>query len=194
MDTWTATCRLAALAAHDTLEMVSLDDLDRLYEAHHRVALGLAYRMLRNRPDAEDVVQDAFLSLWRALPLYDVQVGSARTWLLSIVRNRAIDVLRARRRRPECWLDTHVTHADPTRVDGVAIRSADRERIFHLLTCLSDTQREALECAYFEGLTHFEIAALLGVPVGTVKSRIRLALDRLRGVMHEQPGWADGVA
>ena len=161
-----------------------LATLETLYEGHHRVAIGLAYGILGNRSDAEEAVQEAFLSVWRALATFDPRAGSIRTWLLSVVRHRAIDVLRARRRRPECVLEEHESPIDPGAVDSAAIASADREYVLGLIAGLPAAQWEVLELAYFAGLSHTEIAERLGLPVGTVKGRIRLALDRLRVETH----------
>ncbi len=161
-----------------------LRQLETLYAAHHRVALGLAYRLVDSRLDAEDIVQEAFLSVWRALATFDSNVGSIRTWLLSVVRNRAIDVLRVRRRRPESVLEVVMYLVDPEVVDSAVIADADRAYVLDLMSALPAPQREVLHLAYFGGLSHTRIAAQLGLPVGTVKGRIRLALDHLRLTTH----------
>jgi len=154
--------------------------LETLYEEHHRVAIGLAYRILGNRLDAEDAVQEALLSVWRALATYDPLAGSIRSWLLGVVRNRAIDALRSRRRRPECVLEDYEFPVDAGIVDGEVMAAADRDYVLDLILALPAPQREALKLAYFAGLSHTEIAGVLHLPVGTVKGRIRMALDRLR--------------
>jgi RNA polymerase sigma-70 factor (ECF subfamily) len=160
-----------------------LATLEHLYETYHRQAIGLAYHLLGDLGEAEEVVQEAFLSAWRAAETYDPTRGSTRTWLLAMVRNRAIDLLRARRRctvRPfEAGFDwpdeSDISVQAATNVDGAKARLA--------LASLPAEQRRVIELAYFRGLSHSEIAAQLRMPVGTVKGRIRLALDRLRVAM-----------
>jgi RNA polymerase sigma-70 factor, ECF subfamily len=163
----------------------ALDDLDALYEAYHRQALGLAYRLLNDAGDAEEVVQEAFLAVWRAGHTYDPAKGSARTWLLTLVRNRAIDVIRARQRRPVRPLDETL---DPVATDATDVPSQvsvnlDSRAAGEALDRLPPEQREAVELAYLGGLSHGEIARKLDLPVGTVKGRIRLGLDRLRAAL-----------
>jgi RNA polymerase sigma-70 factor, ECF subfamily len=163
-----------------------LADLERLYDAYHRQAIGLAYRLLGDLGDAEEVVQEAFLSAWRSGYTYDPARGSVQTWILSMVRNRAIDVMRARKRRPVQQLAegtdppdaVDVPHQAAIAVDAVAARLA--------LETLPPEQKQVLELAYFGGLSHSEIATQLAAPIGTVKGRIRLGLDRLRVLMGVQ--------
>lgn len=170
-----------------------LATLEALYEAYHRQALGLAYRLLGSREDAEEVVQEAFLSAWRCLGDYDTTRGSTRTWFLSLVRHRAIDALRARGRRPAVPLDERTEVEDHRDVSAVAIAHAEGQAAQAALAGLPTEQQEALQLAYFGGLSHSEIAERLQAPVGTVKGRIRLGLDRLRvafRVQKEQPARA----
>ena len=157
-----------------------LASLEALYEAHHRQAIGLAYRVLGNLGEAEEVVQEVFLAAWRAGDRYDPEKGSTRTWLLSMVRNRSIDYLRARKRRPSQPLDEILDPLDVTDVPSEAATNVDGAVARQALAQLPPEQREVIELAYFAGLTHSEIAAQLSAPIGTVKGRIRLALDRLR--------------
>jgi RNA polymerase sigma-70 factor (ECF subfamily) len=154
--------------------------LEALYEEYHRQALGLALRVLGNMGEAEEVVQEAFLAAWRAGHTYDPARGSTRTWLLTLVRNRAIDVVRARQRRPVQPLDETLDPPDSADVPLQAALNVDAARVAEALHRLPEEQRAAIELAYSSGLSHTEIAARLGVPVGTVKGRIRLGLDRLR--------------
>jgi RNA polymerase sigma-70 factor, ECF subfamily len=154
--------------------------LEALYEEYHRQALGLALRVLGNMGEAEEVVQEAFLAAWRAGHTYDPARGSTRTWLLTLVRNRAIDVVRARQRRPIQPLDETLDPPDSADVPLQAALNVDAARVAEALHRLPEEQRAAIELAYSSGLSHTEIAARLGVPVGTVKGRIRLGLDRLR--------------
>jgi RNA polymerase sigma-70 factor (ECF subfamily) len=148
-----------------------------VYDRHASAAFGLARRMLEPAA-AEEVVQECFLSLWRA-PAYRPERGSLRTFLLTVVRNRAIDVLRADGRLAA------VPAPESEEPDAIGIEEAveRRENARALRTALGvlpAPQREAIALAYLGGLTQLEIAGRLGVPVGTVKGRIRLGLRRLR--------------
>ncbi len=157
-----------------------LGTLEMLYEEYHRQALGLALRVLGNMGEAEEVVQEAFLAAWRAGHTYDPSRGSTRTWLLTLVRNRAIDVIRARQRRPVQPLDESFDPPDSSDVPLQAALNVDAARVVEAMVRLPPEQRAVIELAYTSGLSHTEIAAKLNVPVGTVKGRIRLGLDRLR--------------
>lgn len=158
----------------------ALELLEDLYDSHYRVALGLACRILRNPQDAEETVQEAFLSVWRKAAMFDGTRGSTRTWVLAAVRNRAIDTIRARKRRPLMDRPGAEVHDAECDVAATAVASVDRECVIEALASLSLAQRNALELAYFGGFSHTEIAEQLHVPVGTVKGRLRLALDHLR--------------
>jgi RNA polymerase sigma-70 factor, ECF subfamily len=154
--------------------------LEDLYDAYHRQAIGLAYHLLSNLGEAEEVVQEAFLNAWRVAETYDPARGSTCTWLLAMVRNRSIDVLRARRRCTVRPLEAGFDWPDESDVSAQAASSVDGAVARLALADLPAEQRQVIELAYFKGLSHSEIAAQLGAPVGTVKGRIRLALDRLR--------------
>jgi RNA polymerase sigma-70 factor (ECF subfamily) len=153
-----------------------------VYDRHAAAAYGLARRMLQSPGAAQDVVQEAFLSLWRT-DSYCAEKGSLRTFLLGIVRNRAIDTLRKdRRRSAEAHSDDTViarlTAADRTDLE---VEQRDTEHLLRAaLTKLPDTQHQALDLAYFGGMTHAEIALRLNEPIGTIKGRIRLGLEKLR--------------
>jgi RNA polymerase sigma-70 factor (ECF subfamily) len=164
----------------------NLADLEALYDAHHRQAIGLAYRILGDLGEAEEVVQEAFLSAWRSGHTYDPSRGSAQTWILSMVRNRSIDVLRARRRRPVQPLAEGVDPPDATDVPAQAASNLDAASARAALDALPPEQKQVIELAYFGGLSHTEIATQLAAPIGTVKGRIRLGLDRLRVAMGVQ--------
>jgi RNA polymerase sigma-70 factor (ECF subfamily) len=163
-----------------------LADLEVLYDAHHRQAIGLAYRLVGDLGDAEAVVQEVFLAVWRAGPTNDASRGSTHTWVLSMVRNRSIDVLRARRRRPVQPLVEGIDPPDASDVPAQAVSNVDAETARVALNSLPPDQKQVIELAYFGGLSHSEIAAQLAAPLGTVKGRIRLGLDRLRVAMGVQ--------
>lgn len=163
-----------------------LDALDLLYERHRTMAYSIALRITTDPAAAEDVVQEAFLGAWRHAARYEPGRGSARTWLLSIVHHRAIDAVR--RRRPTTELPAPDEGTPPPQLtipdtwEEVAGR-LDREAVQAALATLPAPQREVLELAYFAGLTQTEIAERVGVPLGTVKSRVRLALGGMRRAM-----------
>jgi RNA polymerase sigma-70 factor (ECF subfamily) len=162
------------------------DALDALYTRYGRTAFALAYRVLGNPEAAEDAVQEAFLSVWRAAETYQQARGSARGWLLSVVRNRAIDVLRAREARPKvgATLDQITSlAADESDPADDALKRVEAVKVREALAALPEEQRRTIELAFFSGLSYPEVAARMGAPLGTVKSRMRLALERLRGML-----------
>ncbi len=158
--------------------------LRTLYERHAGRALAIALRILHSHAEAEEVVQDSFLEVWRRAAQYDESRGSAGVWIATIARSRAIDRVRARgtaERTASAAADEPRGEADEGVLEEVEQRSA-RERIAAALGELPAEQRTAIELAYFEGLSQREIAARTGAPLGTVKSRIRIALGRLASV------------
>lgn len=177
---------LAMMADEDLLSRVDAGDpgaFEVIYERHSRVAFSLAYRLLGDRHAAEDLVQDAFLSAWRNAKAYAPTRGSVRTWLLSILHNRGIDRLRttsAMTRRQEALeqMELQRPPAPDAAAEGVERVLADTVR--KELGTLPQEQVEVLTLAYYGGFTHQEISEMLQVPLGTVKSRMRLGLDRLR--------------
>jgi RNA polymerase sigma-70 factor (ECF subfamily) len=159
-----------------------LDAMDALYERHARPALGLAMRILGDRETAEEMVQEAFLALWRHARRYEPGRGSVRTWLLGIVHHRAID--RVRGRPPVAALPEEFDLVSPTGdVWTLAAQQLDRQAIQRALAELPAEQRQAVELAYFSGFTQMQIASALGLPLGTVKGRLRLGLARLRTLL-----------
>jgi RNA polymerase sigma-70 factor, ECF subfamily len=160
-----------------------LSDLEELYDAHNRRAIGLAYRILGDLGDAEEVVQEVFLSAWRSGHTYDPSRGSTQTWILSMVRNRSIDVLRARKRRPVEPLAEGVDPPDTEDVPAQAVSNVEADAARVAMNSLPPEQKQVIELAYFGGLSHREIATQLAAPIGTVKGRIRLGLDHLRAAM-----------
>jgi len=161
-----------------------LEALHDLYERHKSMAYAIALRTTGNPASAEDAVQDAFLGVWRNASRYTPGRASVRTWLLTIVHRRAIDVVRRRRPDVSVELDEGISQLlwAPDVWDEV-VRGLDRGLVSAALEQISAVQREAIELAYFDGLTQTEIATRTGVPLGTVKSRLRLALVGLRRVL-----------
>ncbi len=154
-----------------------------LYDRFAPVMLGLAIRIVRARSDAEDVVQDAFVRAWREAPSFDRTRGSAATWLATLTRNRAIDVLRARGRRHkhDALLSVEASAApEAESPESTVARSQRAVAVRAAIATLSTEQRQALELAYFGGLSHSEIAEALDQPLGTVKTRLLTAAKRLR--------------
>ena len=168
-----------------------LDALEHLYDRYKTMAYSIAYRITNDPTLAEDVVQEAFLGAWRNAARYIEGRGSVKTWLLSIVHHRAIDAIR--RRRPTTELPDPIEAAVPaalTMPDVWAEVSAslDADTVRDALTVLSDVQRQAIEMAYFGGLTQLEIAERTGTPLGTVKSRMRLGLLAMRRALDGASG------
>ena len=154
-----------------------------LFDRHAGPAFSLAYRMCGSRTRAEDVVQDAFMALWRAGARYDQSRGSVRAWILSVVHNRAIDSFRRESLRTAASLEegSGVERvASPELTEVTVELRAEAERIRDALHQLPDEQRQVIELSYFGGFTHHQIAEMLALPAGTVKGRMRLGLSKLR--------------
>lgn len=154
-----------------------------LYDRHGAALLALALRVLGNRDEAEEVLQDGFVKIWQEAATYDPERAGFRAWACTIVRNRALDVLRRRgtaARNLEASVETPVPVTEP---DAAAGASEDGARIRAVLVELPEAQRTALELAYFEGLTHVEIAARTSAPLGTVKTRILDGLRKLKSAL-----------
>lgn len=184
---WRRTPRTESLSDEDLLARVLDGDpraFEAVYDRHSRVAFSLALRLLGDRQAAEDLVQDAFLSVWRGADRYAPQRGSVRNWILSIVHHRGIDRLRtgaAGIRRDQALRSEFI--AAGAGFDQPMDRAVDTAMAGALRKGLHDLpaeQAEALRLAYFGGFTHHEIAEMLGLPLGTVKGRLRLGLERLR--------------
>lgn len=163
--------------------------LEALYDRHGGAAYSLAHRIMGDRQTAEDVTQEAFVSLWRSGGRYDAARGSVRSWVLAIVRNRAIDALRrASSRVPRLDADDDgllEAQESGERTDGEALRNERARVVRGALRQLPHEQSQVLGLAYFGGFTHREIADLLGVPLGTIKGRMRLGLEKMRTTMDE---------
>ncbi len=172
------------------------DALGELYDLYASSALGTALRVVKDREEAEDVVHDAFVAVWRKIDRFDPERGSLRGWLMTVVRNRAIDRVRAR--RPKVDLDEADersllrTGPNPTWEAALARTSASEVRA--AIAVLPDEQRRALELAYFEGYTYREVADLTGVPPGTATGRLRLALAKLKVALAESASDRPGAA
>lgn len=163
------------------------DALAELYDRVGRIAYGLALRILRDERHAEDAVQEAFLQVWRSAGTFRPERAKASTWVLTLVHRRAVDLVRREERR----------QADPLTDDAGAVLEAaeqtdeaawlrfERERVQTALKQLPDLQREALELAYYGGFSQSELAQRLGVPLGTIKSRMFAGLARLREVLDD---------
>jgi RNA polymerase sigma-70 factor, ECF subfamily len=178
---------LVHLADEDLMQLVRRGDaaaFELVYERHATAAFSLAYRMVGNRNVAEDVVQEAFLSLWRSGARYDRTRGSVRTWVLGIVHNRAIDALRRSTVHDKHRANDETAAERLEARDRTDVEAARRDEAREVRSALDDLpadQSRVIELAYFGGFTHSEIATMLEMPLGTVKGRMRLGLDKLRG-------------
>ena len=184
--------RVRRLADEELIPLVAAGDANAfevILERHADAAFSLAYRMCGRRSVAEEVTQESFLALWRSGSRYDRARGSVRTWALGIVHNRAIDALRRsdvheRRRASDEGIEESLEAPDWT--DAQAIEKAASDQIRLALNELPTEQRRVIELAYFGGFTHVEIASMLDMSIGTVKGRMRLGLQKLRGRLS---GW-----
>jgi RNA polymerase sigma-70 factor, ECF subfamily len=158
------------------------DALHELYARYGRIVYGLTYRLTRDAQLAEEATQDTFVTLWKRADTYDPQRAKVTTWLFVIARNRAIELVRSRARVPEPRESVEPPGEEANPADLIQIAD-DAERIALAVAELPEGQLEAIQLAYFEGLSHTEIAERLGQPLGTIKSRIRLGLDRLRALL-----------
>ena len=188
---------LQRLADEDLMPLVARKDpaaFEVFYDRHGGAAYSLAYRIVGDATSAEDVTQEAFLSIWRSRARYDATRGSVRAWALGIVRNRAIDALRREGgRAPKLDLDDEAAlerREAPERTDAEALRRETARQVRGALGSLPNEQSKVIELAYFGGFTHSEIAKMLGMPIGTVKGRMRLGLEKMRARFAE---FAEGV-
>src|SRR3954452_6090249 len=177
---------LRSLADEDVMQLVRRGDaraFEIIYERHSAAAFSLAYRMMGTRGGAEDVTQDAFLSLWRSGARYDRARGSVRTWVLGIVHHRAIDALRRatvhdRRRASDEGIEDRLDSGERTDVEGARRDEAAEGRA--AMDALPAEQSRVIELAYFGGFSHSEIAEMLETPIGTIKGRMRLPAAQKR--------------
>jgi RNA polymerase sigma-70 factor, ECF subfamily len=188
---------LRALADEDLMQLMRRGDpraFEAVYERHSAAAFSLAYRMVGRGNVAEDVVQEAFLSIWRSGARYERARGSVRTWVLGIVHHRAIDQLRrssvhSKRRASDEGIEDRIESGERTDVE--VARRDEAQAIRSAMESLPPEQSHVIELAYFGGFTHTEIADILETPVGTVKGRMRLGLEKLRHglrLLEMQPG------
>ena len=162
------------------------DALAELYDRHARPVFSLAFRILQDHADAEDIVQEAFAQAWAQAARYDMQRGAVAAWLLTLTRSRAIDRLRSKRARPDrpASEPAVVDVADAAATPDLQLLSAEQvDQVRGALRELPALQRVTLELAYYEGLSHAEIAEQLEQPLGTVKTRIRQGMIRLRDAL-----------
>ncbi len=177
---------LRDLADEDLMQLVRRGQapaFELVYERHASAAFSLAYRIVGTRNGAEDVSQDAFLSIWRSGARYDRGRGSVRTWVLGIVHHRAIDHLRRatvhdKRRASDEGMEERFEARERTDVE--VARRDEAETVRGAIDTLPTEQSQVIELAYFGGFTHTEIAELLDTPVGTIKGRMRLGLKKMR--------------
>ncbi|MEJ7750155.1 MAG: sigma-70 family RNA polymerase sigma factor [Thermoleophilaceae bacterium] len=185
---------IQSLADEEVMRLVQEGNpraFELLYDRHGGAAFSLAYRMVGNRVTAEDVSQEAFLSIWRSKARYQPDRGSVRTWVLGIVHHRAIDALRrnlVHEKRRSSAEGIEERHEAPER-EQTDVEAARREEARHVRDALENLPKEqtrVIELAYFGGFSHSQIAEMLQMPIGTVKGRMRLGLEKLRKGLKEK--------
>ena len=182
----TGAVNYSRLADEELMQAVQAGDpmaFETIYDRHGGAAFSLAYRIVGTRSAAEDAIQDAFLAIWRSRVRYQRDRGSVRSWILGIVHNRTIDALRrnqvhATRRADAEGIEEREAAAELTDVE--AFRREEQRHVRAAIETLPEAQVKVIELAYFGGFTHNQIAEMLHEPVGTVKGRMRLGLDKLR--------------
>jgi len=186
---------LAHLSDEALVALVARADdgaLAELYDRFGHVAYGLALRVVRDPALAEDAVQDGFLTVWRTAVRFVPERGKARTWILTLVHRRAVDIVRREEPRRTEPLEAAVEPSADVTEDEAWLR-LERTRVQDALRRLPDQQREAIELAYYGGFTQSELADRLGEPLGTIKSRMFAGLARLRDLLaepgHEEEQW-----
>ena len=186
---WSMRKHLAHLSDEALVALVARGDesaLAELYDRVGRVAYGLALRVLRDDRLAEDAVQDAFLAVWRTAAAFRAERAKASTWILTLVHRRAVDVVRREERRRTEPLDEATRDAATSEsAEDAAWLGFERQRVQEALTQLPDAQREAIELAYYGGYSQSELAERLGLPLGTIKSRMFAGLARLRELLDD---------
>jgi RNA polymerase sigma-70 factor (ECF subfamily) len=181
---------VAALADEELMVLVAqkrMDAFELFYDRHAGAAYSLAHRIVGDPRLAEDVTQEAFLSMWRSESGYDAARGSVRTWTLGVVRNRAIDAIRRETSGRVPPIDMRGDELAAEETESEVIRRDTARRVRGVLSELPEEQARVIELAYFGGFSQAEIAQMLAIPIGTVKGRTRLALEKVRG------GLAEGI-
>lgn len=184
-------------ARYDDVKLISLiaqlqtEALEQLYERYNRPIFGLALLIVGDRAAAEEITLDVFMRVWQKASSYRAEQAKVSTWLTHITRNHAIDVLRRRRVRPDqsalSWEELTLEASSPSPDPGeLAEQSSRRERVRAAIAKLPDDQRQALLLAYFGGYTQTQIAEALKQPLGTIKTRLRLAVQKLRDFLREE--------
>jgi len=180
------------LADEELMPLVGRKDpeaFEVLYDRHGGAAFSLAYRIVGDRTAAEEVTQEAFISVWRSGARFDATRGSVRSWLLSVARNRAIDFLRSRAgKAPKLDFDDESAleqRPAAERTEEEALRRETATEVRGAIGNLPGEQAKVIELAYFGGFSHSEIAQILSLPMGTVKGRMRLGLEKIRGELAE---------
>jgi RNA polymerase sigma-70 factor (ECF subfamily) len=189
---------LAHLSDEAVLALVARSEeaaLAEIYDRFGAVAYGLALRVLRDEGLAQDAVQDAFLAVWRTTASFSPERGAARTWVLTLVHRRAVDLVRREERRRGDPLESAAEPASDELTDQQAWLRFERERVQAALRRLPDQQREALELAYYGGFSQSQLAERLGEPLGTIKSRMHTGLARLRELLEaEDTQWTSSTS
>lgn len=172
----------------DLMQAIVVGDetaFNTFYERHSRATLGVLLRLIREPGDAEDVMQETFLQVWNRAQQYDAERASPAAWLTMIARSRGLDFLRKRRPdTPDDFFDPAFEH-DPTLQ---LVQDESRDRVRQALAQLPPDQRDAIRLAFLGGMTHEQISVNLGVPLGTIKTRIRLGIRRLRALLPNNGG------
>ena len=166
------------------------DALNILYNRYMTPVYSLSLHMLKQPPLAEEVTQDVFLNIWLKADSFNASRGNPRSWIMSVAHHRVVDVIRSRRRTytmtdPEGYETLERLPASGPSVEAQVTQNLDRERIVRALATLPDNQREVIELAYFEGYSQSEMAEKLSQPLGTIKTRVRLAMQKLRTSLQE---------
>jgi RNA polymerase sigma-70 factor, ECF subfamily len=184
--------RAERLADEELMPLIGAKDpaaFEVFYDRHGGVAYSLAYRIVGERAAAEDVTQEAFISIWRSGARFDRTRGSVRSWMLSIVRNRAIDMLRGKAgKAPKLSFDDDaILEQRPAEelTEEEAMRRETASEVRGAIGQLPGEQSKVIELAYFGGFSQSEISRMLGLPLGTVKGRMRLGLEKIRGELAE---------
>ena len=166
------------------------DALDLLYTRYVTPVYSMALHMLKQPPLAEEVTQDVFLNIWLKAASFNAERGQPRSWIMSVAHHRVVDVIRSRRRSatmtdPEGYEFLERLPSGGASVESQVQQNFDQERIMRALATLPDNQRQVILLAYFEGYSQSEMAEHLSEPLGTIKTRVRLAMQKLRGALQE---------